>query len=220
MGLGDWISGAVSATIDCVSKVISSSITKVLPTIGTILEKGLEILETVCKIAEVVARIYNIFKAEERTEEIGDRAIQAGEQGITPDKFDKFEDYMEKIRNFPLDPEKSKDIRLEQKLTAGLFVATKGLDDKFNTPEGTMGNLWLLSACKPEYFTAERLKSILDQTPNISAAFKYFEGTLAPAEILDTKKQLINAEKALDPGKDDKTIYAELDSASKAVQGK
>jgi hypothetical protein len=211
---------AVASLVSTIGPAVSAFCTNVLPKIIPMIKTGLEFIAKLAPIVEIVAQVFGVFKPEDKTSDIGDRAIQAAksDQKITPDKFEKFDEYMDAIRKFELDPKLSEAIAPETKVTAGLAIAGKGLDDKFNVPDGTMGNLWVLAASKPEYFSADRLVSLANKTVDIASLLRYFEGKLGPADAISTEKTLLAAEKFLSPEKDEKTIFAEFDEASKAVQ--
>ena len=106
---------------------------------------------------------------------MGDRALQAAEKGITMDKFEDFDDYIDALRKFELNPEASEKYGAAEKLIAGLGVATVGIEDKFNAEPGSLSNLWLLPATNPEYFTAERLKSLLENGGSIGDISAYLD---------------------------------------------
>jgi hypothetical protein len=219
LGIIASISSAITSAVSSIGPAVSSFCANVLPRIAPILKQGLEILSTVCRIAEILMHVFNVFKPEDTVEDIGDRAIQASEkESITPDKFDDFDDYMEAIRNFELDPQRSAEISHEAKIVAGLAIGSKGLDEKLFVNDGTMANLWVLAASNPDYFNAERLEAILGKTVDITSIMQYFEGKLGPADTLETEKNLVDVEKSISPNKDEKTIYSELDAASRAVQ--
>lgn len=57
-----------------------------------------------------------IIGPDENAKELGDKAIQAEEEGITPENYDSYEEYMDAVRKFELDPEKSEQIEDEDKL--------------------------------------------------------------------------------------------------------
>ena len=216
--IGSAIVSTVSTAISTIGPAISSFCANVLPRIAPVIERGLEAINAVVQVAQAVMQVFGIFKADEQLEDIGDRSIQAAEKGITVDQFDDFDQYMETLRNFDLDPQRTSEISTEAKTVAGLAIGSKGLDEKFEVNAGTMANLWVLVASNPEYFNADRLQSILNKTADIATVLDYFDNKLTPTEALATEKTLVEAEKAFAADKDDKTIYAELDAASAAVQ--
>ena len=92
------IAAAFSAVVSAVSSIgpaVASFCANVLPKLGPLLAQGLEALKVVGQIANTVMQVMSIFKEGESVEDMGDRAIQAAEQGVTPDQFD---DTMRRIR--------------------------------------------------------------------------------------------------------------------------
>ena len=86
--------------------------------------------------AVVVDIIANIAKAlavknpDENVDELGDRVIQAEEAGIHPEDFEKHDDYMKAISEFEVDPERSKEISLEEKREKGVNCLLAGIAEK------------------------------------------------------------------------------------------
>jgi len=215
------IVAAFSAVVSVVSSIgpaVAGFCTNVLPKILPLLEKGLEILKVVENIANVISQVFGIFGKNESVEDMGDRAIQAAEQGITPDQFDDHESYLNTLRGIELVPERSGELTPTQKIVSGLAVAGRGLDEKFGTPEGTMANLWLLAGANPAYFTADRLSAFLTTGQDIMSVVDYFEGKLGAGESLDVEDKLVGLDKTLSPEQDEKSIRAEIYAASATVQ--
>ncbi|MFV3306050.1 hypothetical protein ACNFBT_12290 [Pseudomonas sp. NY15181] len=219
------LASLVSSAIATITPVLSAAgsaaasfCTTVLPRVAPMLLGALEKLNTFVGVAQAVLQLLQVFKPSEQLDEMGDRTIQAAEKGIKPDDFDNFEEYMDKIRAFELDPKRSAEISSEQKYAAGLMVGGLALDDKFKVSVGTMANIWVLPASAPEYFNAKRLEAILGQTRDVLNVINYFNGKLGPADALAVEESLMSAEKALDPAKDNAAIYADLDEVSRQVQ--
>jgi len=204
---------SVTPVIAAISSTVSTFCTTVLPKVVPVLIGGLEKLSAFVGVVQAVLQIMEIFRPDDKLQDIGDRAIQAARQDIKPENFDSFEAYMEKIRAFELDPAESSKISETEKFAAGLAVGAQGLDEKFNVREGTMANLWPLVAKNPEYFNSDRLTSLLSSTTDIASLLKYFEGSLAPAATVETEGKIVAAEKAIAPEKTEAVIYTELDAA-------
>ena len=209
---------AVVSTVASIGPAVAGFCANVLPKIAPLLEKGIDILRMVENVASTVAQVMNIFNPGETAENIGDRALQAVEKGITPDQFDDHADYMNALRGVELDPEKSKALSLPEKIISGLAVAGHGLDDKFGTPEGTMGNLWLLAAAKPDYFDAGKLGQYLKTGQDILSVVDYFEGKLGGGESLEVEDKLVALDQEAAPDKDEQSIRAQIYATADAVQ--
>ena len=211
---------AVVATVSSIGPAIAGFCANVLPKIVPLLEKGMEILRMVENIANTVSKAMDIFNENDTAEYIGDRAIQAAEGVITPDQFENHSDYMNALRNFDLNPEKSKDLTAAQMIVSGLAVAGRGLDEKFGSPEGTMGNLWWLAAAKPDYFVADRLTQFLKTGQDILSIVEYFAGKLGGGESLEVEDKLVELDKNMNPDSDEKSIRDKIYAARDAVQNK
>jgi len=204
---------AVTPVIASVGSSVASFCTTVLPKVVPVLIGGLEKLNTFVGVIQAVLQVMQIFRPGDQLKDIGDRSIQAARQDIKPENFDSFDEYMEEIRSFQLDPAESAKITPEEKYAAGLAIGALGLDEKFNVREGTMAHLWPLVANNPEYFNSTRLTSLLNSTTDVISLLKYFEGGLGPAAAAVTEEKIVAAEKAMAPEKTEAAIYAQLDAA-------
>ena len=123
--------GNVASTISVISKVLA-----VIPGMQT----ASAFLLTISKVAAAIAVMCKVFSPDDNIEDIGERALQAEENGITLEKCENdFNKYMEKLRNMELDPNKKHDIdecRLAGALVAekGISLQNVGLSTKYLTP--------------------------------------------------------------------------------------
>lgn len=209
---------AIASAVTSIGPAVAGFCANVLPKIAPLLEKGLEILKVVEGIANTVSQVMGIFNSNETAENIGDRAIQAAERGVTPEQFEKHDDYMSALRDLTLDPEKSARLSEPQKIMSGLAVAGRGLDEKFGSPEGTMGNLWWLAAAKPDYFVADKLTQFLTTGQDIMSIVDYFEGKLGGGESLEVEDKLVELDKSTSPDQEEKSIRSQIYAAAEAVQ--
>ena len=217
-----FIAAAFSAVVSFVSSIgpaVAGFCTNVLPKILPLLEKGIQVFGEVEKVANTVTQVLGIFNDNETTENIGDRAIQAAEKGIKPDQFGSHAFYMNALREFKLDPEKNAAENMTiPKIASGLAVAGRGLDEKFGTPEGTMSNLWWLTAIKPEYFDANKLTQFAKTGQDVTSIFNYFEGKLGTGASLRVEDKLVELDKISAPDQDEKSIRSKIYAAAEAVQ--
>ncbi len=212
-----FISSAFSAVCSVVTSIGSAVVSFARDYAPRIVETIANISSAINAIATSVTRVLGILLPHENMEETGERALQAADQGIRPENFQKFDDYMNELRNFELDPEKASKRAPLEKLMAGLAVTSVGLEQKLNMPPGTGGDVWLLAASRPEYFTADRLITLL-QSPDHIQKIGFFLGKLGIAEDSRTCETLINETHALRPESNKQDIYAELMQARQAVQ--
>ena len=125
---------------------------------------------------------------------------------------------MDVLRAFDLNSGKSNTLTPIEKIVAGLAVAGRGLDEKFCTPEGTMGNLWLLASTNPDYFDAERLTQWVKTGQDIMSIVDYFEGKLGGGEALEVEDKLVALDQAESPGQEEKSIREKIYATADAVQ--
>ncbi len=94
--------------------------------------------------AVVVDIIANIAKAlavknpDESVEELGDRVIQAEENDIRPENYDKHDEFLKAIHEFKVDPERSKEISTEEKTAKGVSCLLAGIAEKSGLNTGVL----------------------------------------------------------------------------------
>ncbi|WP_198335596.1 hypothetical protein [Psychrobacter celer] len=203
--IGSAISSGFSAAVSVVSTTLSS-IGKFAVEIAP---KIAGQLGTVGLVIQAIATIVGLFNADEKVEEMGDRAMQASESGIRPENFDSFDEYMDSIRDFDLDPEKSKSYSSEAKKIAGIGIACKGIEDKFQLQSGAMGAMTVLVASNPDYFNSERVSNWLQTGVDIANVVGYFDKKLSAGENVDIIDDMVKAEQNISDNSDQET-YTEI----------
>lgn len=217
--------GAIIGTLGSIGSVISSSIgsigsalsafaTSVAPVLVNIINTLKPVAEAIGRFANAFLQGLGILKPDEKIEDMGERALQAAEKGITIDKFDNFDGYMDALRKFEPDQEIAAKRNPAEKLVAGLGVGTIGVEDKFHAERGTLNGLWLLPMTNPDYFTSVRMESLLTSGRLVGDIFGYLEKHLSGGEAR-------NIEKSLEVGTDGKALsetekgelYGALDAA-------
>lgn len=115
MGLIAAICGIASAAL---------SVAKALGAVGLAIEGVKMVVNSLVNVCKSLG----LIKEETKPEELGDKAIQAEEQGIKPENFKTYEEYVKAVENFEIDPEKSKLTTEKEKavkaseLSAGLLL--------------------------------------------------------------------------------------------------
>ena len=170
----------------------------------------MEVFNKVVSIAETLMHVLGILKPEEKLDEMGDRALQAVEKGIVPEKFEKYEEYVNAIRNFELDPEKSRSVEREVKVTVGFAIAGKSMEEKFNMTKGASEDLLKLIVYSPEFFNEHRLERVVRSGHNIGLIVDYFDNRLSPSQAGELKTSLFNLEKGNNPGVQENDFYKEV----------
>ncbi|MGC8731337.1 MAG: hypothetical protein ACP5RC_03660 [Halothiobacillaceae bacterium] len=192
MGFFSFICSAVGSLIGSVvsgiGSAVSSFVANVAPVIGSIIDAIKPVAEAIGRFANAFLQGLGILKPGEKVDDIGERALQAAEVGIKPEQFDNFDDYMSKLRDFELDPEKANQRSQAEKITAGLAVGTLGAEKKFGYEQGALDTLWLLPMTNAEYFTPERMQSLVSTGRFTGDVFSYLEKRLSGADATRMEK--------------------------------
>ena len=201
------VCSAVSSGLSAIGSAVSSFASAVSTVIATTIEALAPIAEAIGKFANALLQGLGIIKPDEDIEEFGDRALQAAAEGITPDKYEDFEDYIEDLRNFELDPEKSAKTPKSVKLTSGLALGTVGLEKKFDMEKGSLNGVWFLPMANPDYFTSNRVQDMLETGRLGGSIFEYLESKLSLGdEVKFTEKLSAGLDQS-----EKKELYQELD---------
>lgn len=184
------VGSAISSAVSSIGSALSSFASGVGTVIGSVIEALTPVAKAIGSFANAFLQGLGILKPDEKVEDMGDRALQAAEEGITMDTFDGFEEYMNALRDFEPDPEKSKSYSPGAKLVAGLGVGTKGVEEKFNAEPGSLDAMWLLPMSNPEYFTPERMQGLVSSGRLCGDTFAYLEKRLTGGESRTFEKAL------------------------------
>ena len=219
MGFWSSIGSFVSSAASWVGSALSASVEWAGKALTTMVSVGGEIVKGVVGVANELMHNLGIFRQDDPPlEDWGDRAMQAHAQQIFPEQFENFSDYLDTLRNFEIDPKKTLKTNDAQKTLKGLEIAGRALEDRFNAPEGSMANVWLLAGSNPEYFTSKRFESIFSAGMDIRQIADYFQGRIGGAEMLDVEDQLVNIDQRTNPGKSESESRKETYSAAEASQ--
>lgn len=168
------------------------------------------VLANIGRVATVIAVIAGVFKQDERIEDIGERALQAEEQGVTLESCNgDFKAYMEKVRSMELDPEKMHEAG--EQVLAGCMVAEQGIRDA--NPKLSTISLFPLALLSPNLCSADRLAKWADIAQRmdmpLSSIAKFYLGgavfnAIFPEEAkkaneMDGQKAAVAAEKEFKP---------------------
>ncbi|KXS54836.1 MAG: hypothetical protein AWU57_806 [Marinobacter sp. T13-3] len=148
------ISSAATAVVTAVKTLgpaVANFAAKVAPTVTAMMDKIPGLLSKVSNIASTFLGLTNIFQPGEKVEDMGEASLQAASDGITPDKFNNFDEYMDSLRNYKTDPEIAKERSSLEKTVAGMAIGTVGLEEKYNANPGDFKDIWL--EVDPEIWT-------------------------------------------------------------------
>lgn len=214
------VGGAISSACSAIGSAVSSFASGIGSVIGGIASALTPVASGLVKFAANFLQNLGIFKPQEDPVKMGDRALQLAEKGITIDKFENFDDYMTKLREEPLDPEKSKKYSDTEKLVAGLGVGTVGVEKKFNAEAGSLNGMWLLPMANEKYFTPDRMQTLVSTGRLGGDVFAYLEKRLSAGDTRTLEKQLeINADGSPMSSDELNTLYDALDSARENFSG-
>lgn len=194
--------GLLSAAVSVVSSAFSavcSTVASIGPTLSNFaVSVGRIILSTIPVVAEIVqtvGQILGVLKPNEQIEDLGDRALQAAESGIHPEDFSDYDEYLAEIRAFDINLEKSKSYSIEEKQLAGIGITSKGIEEKFNLSEGSVGQLAAMTALNPNYFNAMRWEKWITTGMDIGKVVDYFNNKLGFSDTVKIEDRIISIEK-------------------------
>jgi len=249
MGFWSSLGSCISSACSAVGSGIRSCCSAVSNFVGSGLGKavgfGLSALKVICPQARVLDTVFksislmskiagvfaNVIKPNENIQDIGDRALQAEEQGITRESCKNYDEYMEKIRSVQLDPEVTKQTPESNKEFAGSIVVENGIKEKM--PNLQTSSLWAIAALAPAIFTKERIDNWVKLADKhkipLASISKFLLSTLGKKFNLSDFKELanvnadqgrdlvVNAEKQLNPGAQDSDIFKNVEEMKSSI---
>lgn len=179
---------AIMSAVGTIGAAVSSFAASVGPMLANAIQTLKPLADVISKFANTFLQNLSILKPGETIEALGERALQAAAQGIKLENAESFADYMEKLRDLKLDPELEQNRNPVEKLLAGISIATVGLEDKFNADQGSLNGLWLLPLVNPQYFTPERMQSLITTGRLGNEVLAYLNKALSPGETRNLEK--------------------------------
>ncbi|MBR3458310.1 MAG: hypothetical protein IKH16_09195 [Selenomonadaceae bacterium] len=146
--------GVILGSLSSVLGVVA----KLMPTLVKIV--GTELV-TFAKALEAFFRVLGLLKPDEQVEEIGDKALQAEKDEVSPIQvkdFDSHEKYLEKLAEYEADSEKSALTTQDAKLQKGLEIMMGLAIEIFG---GKMSELYPIFLKNPAFYSVDgRLEGI------------------------------------------------------------
>lgn len=197
---------AIGTKVLAVARPLVKALCVIVPQLGIPLEKVLKIAEVVVQVACVAV---GLLGPEESVSEIGERALEAGEQGIHPEDFDNVEDYLAAVRQTPLAADRNKWTDQERAI-AGIGTLAYCLERQFHiSPE-----VYPLFVRYHKFFTARRedayIHYALKTGYDLSHLGDYFSSNATLVEKDAALAFMERAEAAMDPNFDRKKFMEEL----------
>lgn len=211
MGLWGLVCSVASSAFSVIAKGVINVFKEVFSP-----EKVLEKLNIVKKIFIGVGKLLGIIDTnEEKTEELGDRILQAEENGIQRGDFSSFDEYKAKIYSLDLDEKLSEKFSIEDKISNALIYYVDKLENKLDVNFGENKSFLLTIATKPEYFNETRVASYLKEFSksdySIDKINDFFAGNkMSLKEEIDIEERLFRLEKGLNLDKDKEDILKEI----------
>lgn len=198
MGLLSIIVGAVGAIASA-----AMTVTKALAVAGLAIQG----LKAIGNVLTKLGQALGLIKPETKVDELGDRALQAEENGIKPEDFDSYADYFKTIEEYPLDPEKSKLIPEEDKIKKGMELASGMMIENYQ--DFPMQEFLISAGKNGDFFTENKMseigKLILEDSGNIEGILHFVDGTEKnDAKLNGIIDKLVNVEKTVNPDMSDK----------------
>lgn len=177
---------------------------------------AVEGLKALGNILTVIGKALGLIKPETQVDELGDKALQAEEAGITPDQFETYEAYVKAIEGFQLDPEKSRETTLNEKVEKGIELTAGVTREKF--PElsvETVAKLGALIEKHPTVFTEDSMriftKDMVSDPSCVEKVIGYLDHTEKNQDRLEGAEQVLTEMiKAADPGMDDSAVRRQV----------
>lgn len=202
---------AIMSAVGTIGAAVSSFAASVGPMLANAIQTLKPLADVISKFANTFLQNLSILKPGETIEALGERALQAAAQGIKLENAESFVDYIEKLRDLKLDPELEQNRSPVEKLLAGISIATVGVEDKFNADQGSLNGLWLLPLVNPQYFTPERMQSLVTTGRLGNEVLAYLNKALSPGETRNLEKAYeANVDRKSADGPEIDRLYDEL----------
>ena len=184
----------------------------IIPKLDT-LSLAIEGLKEIGKIIFAMAKIIGVIKPEIDIQEMGDKALQAEADGITPEKYDTYSDYVAALDSYIVNPEKSQKISEELKEIKGIEIAVCLIVEKF--ADAPIVSFIESIIDNPEFFKDGKIEAfsemINEDNSFITDFVGYVSGIEKNAEKLNRiSEKLLAVEKSVHPEISDKEAYKQV----------
>ncbi len=195
---------------------VIGTIASTVATIGLTLQ-GLKIL---CGAIVSIGKSLGLIKTE-KPEDLGDKALQAEEEGIVPENYDTYQQYVDAVEEFEIDPEKSAHYTEEAKLTKATELSCGVLSEKTGEAPEVYSDFFKTAGEFSDYFAPDkndpgRISEIIKSgSDTMKLTTGYFSGKETDP---DNMEKAVNAMAAIDhklyPDRSDTEIRSEILKAS------
>lgn len=172
-----------------------SGIEDVIKNMKVFLGLAIEVAKLVGNILTEIVKALGIINPDENATDLGDKALQAEAQGIVPEKYDNYQEYLKAVQNFELDPEKSTCFSEIDKLSKGVELIALGANKKFNNINILPLALLIAAVFPPVVLTGptmSTLGTLIAKNPNlVPALIGYLDGSLRNGKDLKLAQESI-----------------------------
>lgn len=172
---------SIGAKVVAVAEPLIHILAKVAPAIGVPLGAALAVAKTVVGAAAVAV---GIMDATESVEDLGERALEAGEIGLSMDDFENPEDYLREIREIPLNENREKYSDEERRL-AGISV----LSTTLFLNNGVSPDIYGLFVQYQSFFTPERVSAYMKYAEDSGCSINDVRDFFSSNATFEEKKQ-------------------------------
>jgi hypothetical protein len=181
-------------------------------TVASVLVSATNIINTVFVAVKAIQIVANTLVAickelgliEDKSldvEDLGSKVLAAEENGITPDKFDSYEEYVKEIEKFEVDSKKADSWNSEEKTRRGSMLATGLLLEKYGP---IVSDVIIEMSKRPNFFTPDRIKAYMDLAStkeiDMNQISRYLNGEIKNiAELKNINNTLLNIESKINP---------------------
>lgn len=181
---------------------VATTITKSLAVAGLAVQG----LKAVGNILTSIGKALGLIKPETTVEDLGDKALQSG---YDPEDFDCYDEYVKAVEEFETDPERSKEIKPEDKLNEGIKLAGCLAADKGYPVESFMSDI---VAGKRDFFTDSKWsaleKNLSADKQSINDLLGFVSGDLKDSnKVKEMSDNLIASVKSENPKISDTDAY-------------
>lgn len=208
----------LSTLFSGISSVLSVVATRLMPAIGKIIGP---ILEPFAKAIEAFMKSLGLIGNEEQVEEIGDRALQAESDDLHPIKiesFDSHEKYLEALKEYELDEEKSARIDPTEKMHRAIEILLGLAIERYGQPMTRFGEIVVND---PEFYgkpgrMSEFGNVLRTDRETFDDIVNYIEGKGTSTEKNDAAfNALVKIEKTVEPTASDVEIWRTVSGMKK-----
>ena len=184
--------------------LISTIVSVAVRVVSVIGELGVSIkgMELIGKVLVSIAKALGLIEDKSiEIEELGDKVLQAEMEGIKPENYNTYKEYMKAIEEFELDPEKSKKWTETEKIEKGIEITSELLVETYGED---IEDILVEVVKNPEFFNSNRVKEYIelvsDNKITYSEISDYLDGNIKNFDHKDkVNNVMLDVEKKINP---------------------